>query len=261
MNKLLILGHKGMLGNAVYKYFFNLKNYKVYTLNTRFGNDDFTKEILSISPDFIINCIGVIPQKKPKIDLYRSINIDLPVLLEGLDIKIIHPSTDCEFLGDIEVSEKYSNNSVRNAEDEYGKSKAEISEKIEKEFQNTKIIRTSIIGHELNTNKSLLNWFLSQDKEVNGYVNYFWNGITTLEWAKSAQRLIENWHQYGKLTQLSTDDMYSKYDLLQKIKKTYNKDIIIHKIQIPKTINKCLKSDITLPKIEIQLHELKRFYE
>ena len=34
---------------------------------------------------------------------------------------------------------------------------------------NTKTtLRTSIIGHELNGNRSLINWFLSQEKEVKG---------------------------------------------------------------------------------------------
>ena len=61
---------------------------------------------------------------------------------------MIHPSTDCEFSGNIPATRKYTKKDVRDAIDDYGKSKAEISKRIENGFKNTKIIRTSIVGHE-----------------------------------------------------------------------------------------------------------------
>lgn len=258
--KVLVLGHKGMLGNAVFKYFSSLPNYETITLDARFGDTHFENEVRSKSPDFIINCIGIIPQKKPDFALYESINIGLPLVLEGLNIPTIHPSTDCEFAGAINRERMYSKKDVRDAEDEYGRSKAIISEKIEKEFRNTKIIRTSIIGHEEKTHHSLLDWFLNSEGSVNGYTNHYWNGITTLEWAKQCRDLIEKWDTLPILNQFGTREPRSKYDLLNDINGVYAKNTKIIPFDAPETVNKCLVSDKEIPSIINQLKDLKVFY-
>ncbi|MFA6608778.1 MAG: sugar nucleotide-binding protein [Candidatus Paceibacterota bacterium] len=259
--KILILGHKGMLGNAVHKYFSKSpQSYEIITLNSRFGDDLFIEEIKNKAPDYIINCIGIIPQKNRDPKLYEKINIELPIILEGLNIKTIHPSTDCEFSGNIDNTKKYSKSDIRDATDDYGKSKAVISEKIENSFKNTKIVRTSIIGHEENSHLSLLDWFLNSSNEVNGYTNHYWNGITTLEWAKLCEQLIDNWDEYHTLNQYGTKEIRSKYDLLNDIKFVYNKDINIKEFAAPQSVNKCLESDKEIPTIIEQLKELKEFY-
>lgn len=258
--KILVLGHRGMLGNAVCRYFSSLSDYEVLTMVARFGEEGFESEIKDKSPDYIINCIGIIPQKKPDPVLYEKINIGLPVLLEGLGIRTIHPSTDCEFSGKIGPSVFYTKNDVRDADDAYGKSKAIISEKIETDFKNTKIIRTSVIGHEEQTRLSLLDWFLSSEGSINGYTNHYWNGITTLEWAKLCKNLIENWDALPTLNQYATKEIRSKYDLLNEIKNIYGKEIEIIPFSASGTINKCLESDKEIQPITEQLKELKLFY-
>lgn len=264
MKKIFILGHNGMLGNAVLKYFSISKkeNYILYTTDKRFPDEGFKKELINSDAEFIINCIGKIPQKKPEsvID-YEILNIELPIFLESLNKKIIHPSTDCEFSGKKNKYYQYKKNDKRDAKDDYGKSKSYISKKIEDEFKNTKIIRVSIIGHELKSSLSLLDWFLSQKKEVNGYTNHFWNGITTLEWAKICESIINNWENYPKLNQFGTKENKSKYELLNIIKNIYKKDIKINKLKTNEQLNKCLKSDKNIKKIESQLIELKKFYK
>lgn len=259
--KILVLGHRGMLGNAVFKYFSSLLGYETLTLEARFGDDNFIEEIREVSPHYIINCIGIIPQRKPDDALYEKTNIELPVILEKLNIPVVLPSTDCEFSGHIGVDEKYTKDDIRDAEDAYGKSKAIISEKVETSFKNTKIIRTSIIGHEERTHLSLLDWFLNSEYKVNGYTNHYWNGITTLEWAKQCKNLIENWGTMPTLNQYSTDDIFSKYDLLNNIKNIYRKDIEIIPFNALETINKCLASDKKIKPIKQQLSELKIFYK
>ena len=184
MKKIFILGHNGMLGNAVLKYYIGKQDCVVYTTDSRFNSEEFKTILEGTDAEYIINCIGKIPQKSKKgenLNEYKTLNIELPIFLETLNKKILHPSTDCEFLGGLEEGKKYTKNNIRDAQDEYGLSKAFISNKIEKEFHNTKILRVSIIGHEKNTSLSLLDWFLSQEKETNGYTNHYWNGITTLE--------------------------------------------------------------------------------
>lgn len=251
-----------MLGNAVYKYLsLSPDIYQIETTEHRWGTEEFKDTVTKSPANYIINCIGSIPQKKPSAEEYRSLNVDLPVFLEQTNKQIIHPSTDCEFLGKIPVGSKYSKDSIRDAEDEYGKSKATISTLIEKEFINTKIIRSSVVGHESLSAVSLLNWFLCSEGEVKGYTNHYWNGITTLEWAKRAEQIIQNWNLFPKLNQYATDENLSKYDLLITIRGIYEKDILITPFNTENDVNKCLTSDVSLPSITVQLKELKKFYK
>lgn len=261
MKKILILGHKGMLGNAVFSYLSTKKDlYSLLTVESRWPDPAFKNNSQLQEADFIINCIGVIPQNKPTDDDYQSINVDLPLFLESLGKKIIHPSTDCEFSGTISQDEKYTKLSPREPYDAYSRSKADSSQALEEKSGNTKIIRTSIIGHELKNHVALLDWFLHSEGKVKGYTNHYWNGLTTLEWAKQAEHLMTNWEHYPTLTQLGTDDIMSKYDILIVIQKVYNKFIEIEPFTTEKTVNKCLKSDMTVPNLVTQLEELRDFY-
>ena len=186
--KTLILGHKGMLGNAAHLYFTRSNNV-VTTCDYRWDTVEFKEFVLNSDAEYIINCIGSIPQKNSDRHEFIKCNIDLPIFLESTGKKIIHPSTDCEFSGSIPYPQKYRKKDFRDANDDYGVSKALISEMITSDFKNTKSIRTSIIGHELNSKSSLLEWFLNVDEsqEINGYANYYWNGVTTLCWCKSLE--------------------------------------------------------------------------
>jgi len=258
--KILILGHNGMLGNVIYSYFKD--KYDVYVCYLRWDSNEFKQIVESIKVDFIINCIGAIPQKIYKIENYQNLNVDLPIFLESTGKKIIHPSTDCEFNGNLEYPLKYKKTDKRDAYDDYGKSKAKISQMIEEEFHNTKIIRTSIVGHELNSNKSLLDWFLNIDenKEVNGYINHHWNGITSLLWAEIAEKILLDWKNYSTIIQVGINGI-NKYELLKTFQKIYNKSLKINKFNTPVTVNKMLESDFEIPTIEEQLIKLKDYYK
>ena len=65
--------------------------------------------------------------------------------------------------------------------------------------ENATIIRTSIIGHEINHKKSLLEWIISnKNKEINGYRNHLWNGVTCLTLAKIIKNMIDD-NIFGKV--------------------------------------------------------------
>ncbi len=258
--KILVLGHKGMLGRAVYKFLKENTNHEVVTIFSRWGESSFNEEVKNLKVDFIVNGIGKIPQKKPSDAEYNFLNVELPRFLETLGTKVIHPSTDCEFKGNISKGESYTKTSPRDADDIYGISKASISEEIENNFKNTKIIRVSIIGHEENTDLALLDWFLSQTGSVKGFTNHYWNGITTLEWAKQCQKIIENWDNFSILNQLGTETHYSKFEIVSLAKEIYEKDIEIIPFETDTAVNKCLKPDFYLPELKEQLFELKEFF-
>jgi dTDP-4-dehydrorhamnose reductase len=258
--RILVLGHNGMLGRTIVRYFTEIGHNSVLTTATRWGDHKFLTEINNLKPDFIVNCIGKIPQKNPSAHDYVSINIELPRALETLHIPTIHPSTDCEFNGALAKGSVYTKDSIRDADDIYGKSKAQISNEIVASFNHTKIIRTSIIGHEKESSVALLDWFLSQSGTVYGYTNNYWNGLTTLQWAKVAEHLIENWGRMPALNQYGTNVHYSKFDILNIIKDVYQKDIEIIPFETNLTLNKCLLSDTSLPELHEQLTELKNFF-
>jgi dTDP-4-dehydrorhamnose reductase len=235
--KILVLGHKGMLGHMVCDYL-TTKELDVITTDYRYPSPEFCDKVKSFDGDYIINCIGSIPQKSDKFD----INTELPIWLElNASSKIIHPGTDCEM-----------------DSDSYGISKKAASDYIINSNSKTKILKSSIIGPELNSNKSLLEWFLANEEaSCSGYTLAMWNGVTTLEWAKQCIAMIYNWDSYPVETVLYTTCI-SKFDLLQTIAEIYNKNIEILPVNLGK--DKCLLSGTNTGTIKEQLIELKTYY-
>jgi len=235
--KILVLGHRGMLGHMLVKYFTNI-GYSVDTTEFKFLTPEFELKVLSFDGNFIVNAIGAIPQKTSEFD----VNSELPIwLATNSKAPVIHPGTDCEMDNDA-----------------YGISKKIARDYIVNNSTNTKIIRTSIIGPELYTKKSLMEWFLNTNQEsCQGYTQAMWNGITTYEWAKQCEALMLNWPSYAKETIVS-GNCISKFNLLHTIAKVFNKQIVIEPIE--KGTNKCLVCDIQTLSIEDQLIELKKYY-
>lgn len=255
--KILVLGHNGMLGHMVVKYL-KSQNEEIVTTDLRWETDEFGNYIKNSTCEYLINCIGSIPQKKPNWEKYKSVNILLPIFLsDNFKGRIIHPTTDCEFDGKISEISYYASNEHATALDDYGLSKAYASGVL-KTKNNVKQLRTSIIGPELYNKVSLMEWFFKQTTNVNGYANHYWNGITTLEWSKQAHKIINNWGDYYQVTQLGTDKT-NKYELLRLINKIFesNKNIISINVD---TVNKCLKTDYCIQSLETQLIDLKKFY-
>ncbi len=242
--KVLVLGHKGMLGHMVYKYLSTQEGCEIVTTEFRWPDRELKKFILDFDGDFVINCIGAIHQRTNEFD----INTELPMWLDSIEyrskrFKIIHPGTDCEI-----------------DDDEYGNSKREAAEYLIEKGKDTTIIKTSIIGPELNSQASLLEWFLNSKKEVSGYTEAYWNGNTTLQWAKICYKIMRDYYRYDTLN-IPTSDCISKYELLNIIKKVFKKKIKV-KENSDVTIEKCLVNTYDMPNtdIETQLKELKEFY-
>jgi dTDP-4-dehydrorhamnose reductase len=105
-----------------------------------------------------------------------------------------------------------------------------------------------------------LDWFLHSTGEVKGFTNHFWNGLTTLEWVKVAEDMMNNWDTYPTLNQLGTKENKSKYEVLQVAQKVYGKEISIVPFEAPTYMNRCVESDKEMPTLEQQLTELKAFY-
>ncbi len=99
---------------------------------------------------------------------------------------MINISTDCVFSG---KKGNYNEEDIADAEDLYGKSKflGEVYGK------NCLTLRTSIIGRELSTEHSLIEWFLSNPGgKVKGYKNAIYSGFPTIILAGIISDLIKN---------------------------------------------------------------------
>ena len=250
--RIMILGHRGMLGNAVHKYLSNTYG-EIKTTENKWSTDtheDFVEDVISFSshrqdPGYIINCIGWIPQKytADKISDFK-VNYELPIWLDSnLKSKIIHPGTDCEMDDDF-----------------YGVSKKIASDYLVNHGVNTKIIKTSIIGHELESADSLLDWFLTTEGTVSGYTKAMWNGNTTLEWAKFCEQLMIDDLELYPIENVLHSHCISKYELLLEINKAYDKEIEV-KRNDKDMPNKCLTGGFEMKPIYEQLKELREFYD
>ena len=251
MKKVLVLGSTGMLGHVLYNYLDDFSKYNLFNVSFRkklnsettiIDVSDFEKlknYIEEIKPDFIVNCIGVlINGSKQNIKNAIYLNAYLPQLLNQLcnsiKCKFIHISTDCVFSGKVGG---YDENSIKDAIDDYGKTKSLG----EFNSESNLCIRTSIIGPEIKHNgEGLLHWLFQQKGKVSGYKNVFWSGVTTLELSKAIEFSIEN--NVNGLWNLTNSKPISKYDLLKKITNIFSLNNIELVEDFKMKSNKTLKS-------------------
>ena len=118
----------------------------------------------------------------------------------------------------------YRETDIPDAVDIYGRTKflGELS------YPNTLTLRTSIIGHELNSCLSLIDWFLSQKEIIKGYGKAIFSGLPTVEIGRVIKDFIIPFETLSGLYHLSSEPI-SKYELLSLVSKIYNKDILIEK--------------------------------
>ena len=97
--------------------------------------------------------------------------------------RLIHVSTDCVFSGS---KGGYAEDDVADAGDVYGKSKA-LGEVL---YPHTITLRTSTIGHELQSQYGLLDWFLSQNIQCKGYTRAIFSGLPTVVFAQLIRDIV-----------------------------------------------------------------------
>lgn len=251
--KVLILGSTGMLGNAVTKYFLESGRYETVTTyrdsKVAFPGGvvfDAVRDPLERLPSgcaYVINCIGIIkPFMAQDPAAAIRLNALFPWMLaqwcETHGMKLIHITTDCVYSG---RKGKYVESDLHDALDSYGKTKS-LGECPEKAM----VLRTSIIGEEIHKNASLISWAKSQKgKTVGGYATHLWNGVTTNEYARICDTIIqEGLYQKGLFHIFAKDDV-SKLQMLHYFNQKFGLNLTI-KEEKPQPIDRTLRTQMGL---------------
>ena len=233
-----------MLGSSIYRFLNDKTDWLIYgTVRSEELIKEFPSEIsenlipncdagdsgrieeaiTEINPDIVINCIGVIKQI-PDDDSYEKMNEingvlphKLSKISADISARLIHISTDCVFSGD---KGNYTELDTPDAKDVYGKSKllGEVTEK------HCITLRTSIIGHEINSKNSLVEWFLSQNDSCKGYTNAIFSGFPTIIFAELIANIIIPMKELHGVYHVASEAI-SKFDLLKLISDIYGKKI------------------------------------
>jgi dTDP-4-dehydrorhamnose reductase len=87
-------------------------------------------------------------------------------------------------------------------------------------------LRTSIIGNELDSNRGLLEWFLSQNGECQGYTEAVFSGVPTLILVQAIESALKAQPGLSGLFQVASEPI-SKYNLLKLIAQVFGRQIKI----------------------------------
>ncbi len=244
--KVLVFGASGMIGSAMFRVLNAKKEWQVWgTLRSneakRFFSGDHQDKLVTgvdvekhdglvsmfarLKPDVVVNCIGLTKHHKESDDplLAIPLNALLPHRMANLcavaGARLIHVSTDCVFAG---TKGNYKEGDAPDAVDVYGKSKhlGEV------DCPHAITLRTSTIGHELQSACGLLEWFLSQQKSCKGFNRAIFSGLPNNVFAQVVRDVVIPRPDLHGLYHVGADAI-AKYELLKLIAKVYGKQINI----------------------------------
>jgi dTDP-4-dehydrorhamnose reductase len=241
--KVLVLGGTGVIGNQIASSLISNKvgvtilSRGIISNNQNIVGATFVKmdlvnasegQLISLlsEHEFVINAAGVIKQRISETNLNTQLeaiqlNAVLPYklasLTDRLPIKIINITTDCVFDG---ARGNYRESESHNALDIYGRSKSLG----EVQADNVLNLRCSVIGPDT-TSLSLAGWILKQspNAKITGFMNHFWNGITTYSLSKIIVGIIQSGFWNSGTQHLIPSNSWTKYELVQELTEVCNR--------------------------------------
>lgn len=252
MYDVLVIGADGMVGGVVFNYLRDCCNVMgtsrdVSKLHYKYvaNRDIKSLQLLlsKLSPGaLVINCVAIL-------DLGGKDVLDKTSLLESIEINSIFPhflANECAAMGmrliHISTDAVFGSNSGYFSEDMslspnsvYGMTKAlgEIS------IENAITIRCSLVGPCFGAKKGgLWHWIYNAEKNatLQGYVNHFWTGVTTLQFARICHALLNKASffeltKHGSVHHLCVNDVITKYDLIFLVAQKIRPDLKIVKTE------------------------------
>ena len=257
--KILVLGVSGMLGSAIFNILNENQNLKVIgtirsNRSKKSYNSIIAKKLIKVGditklenlikvfkqvkPKVVINCISLqkhlLKKQDPLIMIptYSVLPHQLSKLCKKSRARLIQISTDGVFSG---KKGKYKENDLKDSDNIYGISKylGELKE------EHTMTIRTSIIGHEINTKDGLVEWFLSQKNQCECFNNAIFSGFPTDVLAEIIRDFIIPNNKLHGVYHIASKPI-SKCELLTLIAKEYGIKIKLktnNKIKINRSLN------------------------
>lgn len=244
--RVLVLGASGMLGNAMVRVLSETPDLEVFGTVRSAGagrffapaiaerliagvdveqHDALVKLFAQVRPDIVVNCIGLVKQLADAEDPLVALPLNsllphrLARLCELVGARLVHMSTDCVFSG---RKGGYRESDQPDAEDVYGRSKllGEVA------YPHSITLRTSIIGHELQSAHGLVGWFLSQERQCKGYTKAIFSGFPTAVLAQIVRDVVIPRPELSGVYHVAAQPI-SKYDLLKLVADVYGKQIEI----------------------------------
>lgn len=208
--------------------------------------DSLVKVFAEVKPDLVVNCIGIIKQIPEAQDPLAAIDANallphrIALLSDAVGARMIHVSTDCVFNG---KKGGYREGDFSNATDLYGRTKL-LGEVV---YPHCVTLRTSIIGHELKGNYGLVEWFLRQRENVQGYRKVIYSGLPTVELARIIRDYVIPNPEMTGLYHVSSNPI-TKYELLKLINVQYGKKMEIEpedSIRLDRSLDSSLFRSLT----------------
>lgn len=244
--KIMVLGVTGMLGNAMFRVLAEASDHEVFgtarsdSARRHFG-DAFAQQIVSgvnvenhdslvgvfasVRPQVVVNCIGLVKQLVSVDDPLQAvlINTVLPHRLASLCLaagaRLVHISTDCVFSGS---KGRYLETDFPDAYDLYGRTKllGEV------DYPHAITLRTSVIGHELSGDRSLIGWFLAQQGSLRGFTRAVFSGLPTVELSRVVRDYVLPRSEVRGIYHVAAQPI-NKCELLRLVAEVYGKTIKI----------------------------------
>lgn len=256
--RVLVVGANGMIGSTVFRVLSERSEWEVFgsvraaagrffpaAIGQRLianieltSSDALSLLFCQVKPDVVVNCAGLTKHLPGSDDVLSSAPINsllphrLAKLCELAGARLIHISTDCVFSGN---KGNYLESDLPDATDIYGRSKVMG----EVDYPHAVTLRTSTIGHELNSSYGLLDWFLSQGKQCKGYSRAIFSGLPTVIFAQVIRDVVIPRPDLHGLYHVAADAI-DKYSLLKLIANVYDKKIDIiaeDKLVIDRSLN------------------------
>lgn len=248
-----------MLGHVVVRLLESV-GCSVHTTERRYDGTPsapLLEALLASGCQFVVNCARAHDQQCSSQDLFM-VNGLLPLHLAATiapDVLLIHASSDGVFTANLGSR---STDERPDATDGYG-----LSKRLGEGCMSggaAIVLRTSIVGPELGSPRSLFGRVLTAEGPVVGYVDHRWNGITTLEWARLAYAAILRELPVG-LHHPACETPVSKYNLVTSILRVHGCATPVRPMTSGNPVVRTLVPTLSLASIEEQLLDMRNWYE
>lgn len=159
----------------------------------------------TVHPDAVINAVGIVKQLDAARDAILSIQHNalfphqLAAICRTRSVRMVHLSTDCVFSG---RRGAYTEEDEPDPVDLYGRTKllGEVDD------GHALVLRTSIVGRQLQGQTSLFEWAIShRGEQVAGYTEAVYSGLTTMALSRIIERVLAEHEGLSGVVQVASD--------------------------------------------------------